>query len=404
MNIKQKIKSVILSSLVSLKDRTIGMEEEIIIITKEGKRLPVNKGNFFSGNDLIKILNKNCNNGSYSLEPGGQVEWSSLPYKSLINLDKAQKKHKERLDKAISQNNLKVISYGVDPNFSAEEIDLIDDIKYELMNKSMKKNGSMGKWMMRNTASVQINIDFVSEKELEEIVYVADCVNPISAYLFSNSPLINGEKVRNKNIRNIIWENTDNTRCKNLIDHGIIESKSLISRYIDFLGVVPGIFQLSRDGKVESTEKNLLARLENLDKLDRLKDEDIKCALHQIFTNVRLKNLIEIRGSDRPPIGYEMAPISFWTGVLTVESVRSQILKEVINWSYADRINFNTAALALDDSVITVANRKYSYWNNWLGELAIIGLKERGMGEEILFEQFFDNVKSNGPFSLQLQQ
>ena len=73
------------------------MEEEIIILTKEGKRLPVNKGNFFSGKDLIKTLNKYSYNGVYSLEPGGQVEWSSPPYNSLIDLDKAQKQHKKRL-------------------------------------------------------------------------------------------------------------------------------------------------------------------------------------------------------------------------------------------------------------------------------------------------------------------
>lgn len=379
------------------------MEEEIIILTKEGKRLPVNKGNFFSGKDLIKTLNKYGDNGVYSLEPGGQVEWSSPPYNSLIDLDKAQKQHKKRLNKTISKNNLKAISYGVDPVFLAEEIDLIDDIKYKLMNQNMEKNGSMGKWMMRNTASVQINFDFVSEKELEEIVFVADCVNPISAYLFSNSPLMSGAQVKNKNIRNIIWENTDDIRCKNLINHNITRSKNLISQYIDYLGVVPGIFQLGLDGKIEPTKGTLLNRLEELDRLDNLTGEDIKCALHQIFTNVRLKNLIEIRGADRPPIGYEMAPVSFWTGILTVESVRSEILKEVINWSYEDRIKFNEAALSLDDSVITVKNKKYSYWNNWLSELAIIGLKKRGLGEEILFENFFDNVKSKGPFSLQLQ-
>tara|TARA_B100001250_G_scaffold350887_1_gene322806 strand:- start:1981 stop:3192 length:1212 start_codon:yes stop_codon:yes gene_type:complete len=403
MNIKQKIKTIILSSLVSPENRTIGMEEEIIILTKEGKRLPVNKGFFFSGKDLIKTLNKYGDNGVYSLEPGGQVEWSSPPYNSLIDLDKAQKQHKKRLNKVISENNLKIISYGVDPVFLAEEVDLIDDIKYKLMNQNMEKSGSMGKWMMRNTASVQINFDFVSEKELEEIVFVADCVNPISAYLFSNSPFMNGAEVKNKNIRNIIWENTDDIRCKNLINHNITRPKNLISQYIDYLGVVPGIFQLDLDGKIEPTKGTLLNRLEELDKLDNLTDEDIKCALHQIFTNVRLKNLIEIRGADRPPIGYEMAPVSFWTGILTVESVRSEILKEVINWSYEDRIKFNDAALFLDDSLITVKNKKYSYWNNWLSDLAIIGLKKRGLGEEILFENFFDNVKSKGPFSLQLQ-
>ena len=379
------------------------MEEEIIIITKERKRLPVNEGNSFSGKELIKALNKYDDNGVYSLEPGGQVEWSSPPRKSLIDLGKAQNEHKINLNKVLVRNNLEAISYGVDPIFSPEEVDLIDEIKYELMNQNMEKNGSMGKWMMRNTASVQINFDFVSEKELEEIVFVSDCVNPVSAFLFSNSPFINGEKVKNKNIRNIIWENTDNIRCKNLINHDITSPKNLINQYIDYLKVVPGIFQLGQDGLIEPTKGSLLNRLKELDKKGNLTGEDIKCALHQIFTNVRLKNLIEIRGADRPPIGYEMAPVSFWTGILTVESVRSEIFKEVINWSYEDRIKFNKAALSLDDSVITVRNKKYSYWNNWLGELAIIGLKERGMGEEILFEHFFDNVKSNGPFSLQLQ-
>lgn len=403
MKIKQKIKSVILSSLISSKNRTIGMEEEVILYSEEGKRLPVHKSDVLSGVDLIKTLSKLEENGSYSLEPGGQIEWSSLPYKSLIDLSRAQKNHKENLNKALNQNNLKAISYGVDPSFSADDIELISDLKYQLMNKNMIKNGTMGKWMMRNTASVQINIDFESEKELEEIVFVADCVNPISAFLFSNSPFMNGKKVKNRNIRNIIWENTDNSRCKNLINHGIISPKNLIDQYIDYLGVVPGIFQIGENGEVQPTNGSLLSRLEDLDSLNKLTYNHISCALHQIFTNVRLKNLIEIRGADRPPFGYEMAPVSFWTGILTVESVRSEIFKEVINWSFEDRVKFNKAALALDDSTLTVANKKYSYWNRWLGELAIIALKERGLGEEGLFQEFFEIVLSKGPFSLQLQ-
>ena len=91
------------------------------------------------------------------------------------------------------------------------------------MDNNMIQNGTMGRWMMRNTASVQINFDFTSEQELNEIVFIADCINPISAYLFSNSPFMEGEKIKDKNLRNIIWENTDNIRCRNLIDHNIIK-------------------------------------------------------------------------------------------------------------------------------------------------------------------------------------
>ena len=379
------------------------MEEEIIIYNNNQKRLPVNKGKYFSGANLIEILNKVEKNGSYSLEPGGQLEWSSRPYRNLMNLDKAQKKHKKLLNKTLNKNNLKIISYGVEPSFFAEEIDLIDEKKYKLMNENMTKNGTMGKWMMRNTASVQINFDFINQKELEEMVFVADCIHPISAFLFSNSPMMNGNKVNNKNIRNIIWENTDNQRCRNLIDHGIKSSNNLIDNYIDYICSVPGIFQLDREGVIQDTKGTLLERLQYLDDRNCLTNKDISSALHQIFTNVRIKNLIEIRGSDRPPIGYEMAPVSFWTGILTVNSIRTEIFKEVKKWTYEDRIKFNKASLILDDSIVTVNNKKYFYWNKLLGELAIEGLKERGYGEEVLFEEFFNNVMSKGPFTLQFQ-
>ena len=379
------------------------MEEEIILYNKNRKRLPVNKSNYFSCQDVIKILNKTKGNGKYSLEPGGQIEWSSLPYKNLNDLDKAQKKHRNTLKMFSDQNNLEIIGYAVDPYSLPQDVDLIDEEKYQLMDQNMIKNGTMGRWMMRNTASVQINFDITSEKALEEIVFIADCINPISAYLFSNGPMMNGKRVNNKNIRNIIWENTDNIRCRNLIDHGINKSEDLINNYINYLEGVPGIFQLNREGIIQSTKGTLLDRLKFLDEINSLTDKDISAALHQIFTNVRLKNLIEIRGADRPPLGYEMAPVSFWTGLLMVDSVRSEIYKEVNNWTYEDRIKFNNASLYLDDSKVIVRRKKYSFWNRWFGELAIIGLKERGMGEETLFEDFFNVVMEKGPFSLQLQ-
>ena len=403
MEIKKKIKSFILSSLASNSNRKIGIEEEIIIYNSNRKRLPVNSGEDFSASDLIDILNKIEKNGIYSLEPGGQVEWSSLPYDNLIKLDHAQKIKNVNFNQILDQNNLKKISYSVDPFYEPEDIDLINDKKYILMNKNMINNGTMGKWMMRNTASIQINFDFKDEQELEEMVFIADCIHPISAFLFSNSPMMNGEKVKNKNIRNIIWNNTDNSRCGNLIDHNINTSENLVNKYIDYICKVPAIFQLDRKGKAQGTSGTLIDRLKYLDNINALTDEDISSALRQIFTNVRLKNLVEIRGADRPPYGYEMAPVSFWTGLLTVESIRSEIIKEIKNWKYEDRIRFNESSLILNDSKLTIKNKKYSYWNKWFGELALQGLKERGLGEEVLFKEFFNIVMTKGPFSLQHQ-
>ena len=84
MNIQDRVKSVILSKVVEPKNRRIGMEEECIIYTSAYRRLPVNPCKEFSAYELLIFMNENThNNGSYTLEPGGQLEWSSPPYNNL---------------------------------------------------------------------------------------------------------------------------------------------------------------------------------------------------------------------------------------------------------------------------------------------------------------------------------
>ena len=98
-----------------------------------------------------------------------------------------------------------------------------------------------------------------------------------------------------------------------------------------------------------------------------------------------------------------MAPVAFWTGVLTVDSIRRKILDEISTWSYEDRIKFNNASLSLDDNVLTVKDKKYSYWNKLVWRISNFRIEKRGLGEEVLFEKFFKIVMEKGPFSLQLQ-
>ena len=404
MNLQDKIRTHILSKTVAINNRTIGMEEECILYTNDGRRLPVNPCDEFSAIDLLQIMNNQVgDNGIYTLEPGGQLEWSSPPFKDLNHLNESLVKHKESLYKIIEDHLLNIVNFGIEPNYQPEDIDLINQLKYKLMDANMERNGTMGKWMMRNSASIQINFDIVNEKDLEEMVFIADCLHPICAYLFSNSPKQNGKAVGLKNFRNIVWENTDNFRCRNLIDHGINYPDKLLDNFIDYVLSVPGIFHLDASGDIIATDQTLGSRLKELQQSDKVRDDDIKNALHHIFTNVRLKNLVEVRGPDRPPMGYEMAPVAFWTGILTVNSVRDQILSVVKNWSIEERHQFNRAALILDDRQIGPNKETYRAWNIWAGDLAIAGLRERGLGEEKFFNEFFSIVMSKGPFSLQFQ-
>ena len=60
------------------------------------------------------------------------------------------------------------------------------------MHNLFTKTGALGQWMMRNTTSVQLNIDFTSEQDANEMAFLADAIQPLYSILFSNSPFMSG--------------------------------------------------------------------------------------------------------------------------------------------------------------------------------------------------------------------
>ena len=404
MLLNKKIKSNILSKTIDVDDRKIGLEVECFIYNKDFKRIPVNQSSEYSASDLLSELNKNNNNGYFSLEPGGQVEWSSPPYRDIKDLEISLLSYKRLLDKILKKRGLRSLYIGVDPFYDPENIDLISQKKYQLMNKNMEKKDILGKWMMRNTSSIQINYDIVDEKDLEEIMFIADCIHPISSYLFSNSPFKLGKPVGEFNLRNHIWENTDKDRCRTLFDHKINHPNDLLDHYIAFMYEVPGIFQLSDESEIEATDLKLGEILKNRLKKNKLRDEDIQSALHQIFTNVRLKSLIEVRDFDCLPFKDILAPVAFFTGLIVDGSIRKKLIKEFVSWTDKERVLWNQNASSLEIDKIGPQNRKFIDWIEWVGDIAIEGLKRRENNELKYFSNFYKDILSNGPLGLQKQR
>ena len=103
----------------------------------------------------------------------------------------------------------------------------------------------------------------------------------------------------------------------------------------------PGIFRL--DGNLDIKESRLTLRDELEKKWLRktLTSNDIRAALHQIFTNVRLKTLIEIRDIDCLPFKYIVAPVAFLTGLIENRSFRKELLSEFSSWTKQERKIFS---------------------------------------------------------------
>ena len=406
MSVTNKVKSYILSNSVGDNvARKIGIEVECFVFDKNYQRIPVNKGSIYSASDLLEELNsiEDISTASFSLEPGGQIEWASPAFKTIQELDKSFLIYKKILDKILDREGYKSLFIGVDPLNEPNDIELINLMKYKLMDKNMEEKGSLGRWMMRNTCSIQINYDIKNEKDLEESVYILDCLHPVLSFLFSHSPFYKGEATENLNLRNHIWENTDDSRCKSLINHGIIDKKSVLDAYIEFVFQVPGIFKLSGENNIQKTKLSLGEDLKIKYSKGVLRHEDIKMALHQIFTNVRLKNLIEVRDIDCLPFNDIMAPVSFVTGLIDEPLIRKRLLSIFNSWTLEDKLLWNELARCLSGDVDAPGGKSFLDWIKIISKMSIDGLKARKHGEEKYFSNFFENILLHGPLSSQEQ-
>jgi len=272
---------------------------------------------------------------------------------------------------------LKTIDFSLEPIYEPKDIPLIDNKKYRLMNKMFMKTGKLGHWMMRNTASIQINIDFSSKDEAEKMAYIADCITPISSILFANSPFWGGKPANKANLRYKIWNDTDQTRCGDLLDRGINSSTDLIKKYSEYIQTVPAMFILDKFGDVIEFNGTLGEWLSNLENAGHLTHDLIQFALHQIFTHVRFKNVIEIRGSDKPPSGFELVPAAFWIGLLLDDDAQNEIYSIIKKWKINDRKNLIIIANTLDIEKIGPDKRTVSEWIKIISDISLIGLKNR---------------------------
>ncbi len=412
MNLTKRIESVILSNLQPSEDRKIGIECECIFYDKNLRRIPVNSSDRFSATDLLNemvaLQSDDDIKAGYSLEPGGQLEWASPPVKSLHEINANYVQNKAHAVEIAKRENLKYIDFSLEPLYLPLEIDLINHEKYCLMDKMFTKTGKFGQWMMRNTSSIQVNIDFSSKEEAEKMAYIADCLTPIASILFANSPFWKGKPSGKENLRYKIWNSTDNSRCGNLMDHGMMVPKGLINKYAQYIQSVPAIFIKDENGNVRSYKKTLGSWLKELLNQDRLTDGHIQLALHQIFTHVRFKNVLEIRGSDRPPSGFEFAPAAFWTGLLLENETQNDIFNIVKTWTLEDRKQLNLRAYKLDLAQDGPNNKSIGEWINIICELSLSGLNRRSKKYNIengknFLEGYLDIFNERGIPSLYTQ-
>ena len=281
------------------------------------------------------IIGLKKNNLSITLEPGLQIELSGAPCQNIHETCKEVNLYLKELKQACSKFNIGVIGIGLIPNAKYEEINQLEKKRYTIMRNYMTSVGSLGLDMMHRTAATQVNFDFSSEEDFKKKTKVASCLVPIAVSLFSNSPILEGKLNGFASYRTHIWQHTDSKRS------GLIpffDSSNSYEQYCDFALGVPMYFVKRNNEIIDCSGKDFNNFING--KLGEVRDEanieDWANHLSTIFTEVRVKQYLEIRPADSCSWSGICSIPAFWTGILYNQNILDECFEIFKDWKFKE--------------------------------------------------------------------
>lgn len=338
--------------------------------------------------DENKLIGLKDENDTITLEPGCQFELSLEPNESIGVIKNKIDIINKKLLPILKKHDITLLEYGIAPKTTYRHIELLPKHRYHIMANYLW--GILSDVMMRETAGIQICIDFKSEEDAIRKFKVANLLSPFVTAMCANSPIRGGVDTGYKSFRSLSWLNTDNERCP-FMSKNLFEGHYSFSSYIEEVLETPMIF-IDRENPVYiNGQINFRQFLNNGYERIKATLDDYKLHSNLYFPDVRLRNFIEIRNHDCGTNGMPYALMAFYKGIMYDESALDEIEKILSRFSYYQfaELRYSVPKTALETKIgRTVVNDIA----NELVKIAYTSLRKNFRGEENFIEPLLEIV------------
>ncbi|MFL1780915.1 Glutamate--cysteine ligase GshA [Candidatus Hepatincolaceae symbiont of Richtersius coronifer] len=324
--------------------------------------------------------------GAISLEPAGQFEYSSNPVSNLNDLNTLVQLYFKEVLPILEDKNIGIFTLGFNPKYDLKDLPLMPKDRYNFMYNYMPKVGSLGQRMMKQTCTLQTNMDFSSEDDLAKKFKASLYLQPLVAAMYANSPLINGKLSNYLTYRSQIWLDTDNQRS-GLLPFAFTGDFN-IEKYVDYALTVPMYFVKREDHYLKIPQITFQSFLSGEVKLKDNQGKEIipilaDFILHlsTLFPDVRLKTYIETRSADCPDQNYLLSLSALFVGLLYDDAALDNAYNLVNKWQYKDLMVLKQA-IPTKGLELSLYGKSLKDINKEILALANLGLKNRNLGEE----------------------
>ncbi len=288
---------------------------------------------------------------SVSLEPAGQFELSGAPLPDLHATRAELDAHVAALRAVAGPLGIGFAPLGHHPTLGRADMPWMPKGRYAIMRRYMPLVGQLGLDMMQRTCTVQVNLDYSSEADMARKLRVSLALQPVATALFANSPFIDGKPSGFLSSRAQVWTDTDVNRSG--MPSAMFEEGFGFERYVEWLLDVPMYF-VERDGVYqdvagESFREYMAGRRPHIGG-GRATIGDFTDHMTTAFTDVRVKQFLEMRGSDAGRPDMMVAQSALWVGLLYDEAAlaAAEALVRREPWTAYKALRAEVPRLALD--------------------------------------------------------
>jgi len=332
---------------------------------------------------------------SITLEPGNQVELSGAKLKSIHLTCNESYKFLDELREACKKINLKMMSVSFDPFTELQSVPKTPKQRYEIMTNEMPKKGELSLHMMYQTCGTQINLDYTSEKDFVKKFKLSSFLVPISIAIFANSSIVKNKNSGYLSYRSKVWQHT----ARAGLPKYFLEDMNF-EKYADMVMKMPLLFVLKDSNHLNAagkTFKDFVAG--NLSIVNNAKPtiRDFKTHLATIFTEVRLKQYIEIRSLDTCEWDCHCGAPAFYVGLLYASLDEAYDI--ISKWNISEVLNayINAPKKGLNT---LIENKTILEWGKIFLSLSRKGLEKRSIKndagkDESIFLRSVESILTN---------
>lgn len=289
-----------------------------------------------------------------TLEPGGQIELSGEPCETIHCTNSEFTQHIRELIEVCEPMDIVFLGLGMQPYSKLDQIEWVPKKRYRIMGPYMPTVGKLGQRMMKQTATVQANIDFLDEKDAIMKFRTGMGLAPVLIAMFANSPICDGELNGYRSFREHIWTDTDKSR-QGLLKFAF-ESDASFAHYVEYALDVPMYFIIRHHDYINMTGRTFRQYMEYGYNGERATMEDWSDHLTTLFPETRIKRYIEIRSVDSQPPELMPALSALIKGAFYDSDCLQAAWDLVKGWSWDERNE-----VYLDSHVNALATRVRRY-------------------------------------------